>query len=209
MDIETLGNISLLFEKYGEIIYFIIFLIIFGEVAVFFGGVLPGDSLVFAAGAMAAIDKLNIFYLIFIIPLASIMGNCLNYFTGLLIDKKLIMKLNGKILNKQNIKKTHNFYQKYGAAAVIISRFLPLMRNLTPFIAGLAEMKFWKFLICNIIGSFLWGTGFMFSGFFLGNIPLFKEKIWLLTIVIAMFPVVILILTYIIKMIISDNKRGE
>ena len=121
----------------------------------------------------------------------------------------MITKLNGKILNKQNIEKTHNFYQKYGAAAVIISRFLPLMRNLTPFIAGLAEMKFWKFLICNIIGSFFWGTGFMLSGFFLGYIPLFKEKIWLLTIAIAMFPVVILILTYIIRMIISDNKRGE
>ena len=209
MDIDMIGNIPLLFEKYGEFIYLIIFLIILGEVAVFFGGILPGDSLVFAAGAMAATDKLNIFYLVFIIPLASIIGNCLNYFTGLLIDKKLIRKFNGKILNKENIAKTHNFYQKYGVAAVIISRFLPLMRNLTPFIAGVSEMNFWKFLICNIIGSFLWGIGFMFSGFFLGNIPLLKEKIWLLTILIALFPMVILILTYIIRKVISKNKRGE
>ncbi len=196
---EAAFEITQLIANYGQMVYLIVFLIIACETGLVIAAFLPGDSLVFAAGAISAAGILDIWTLLLVVPAASIAGNCLSYLIGVLIGEKMIVKCHGKLLNRENVEKTHLFYQKYGAVAIPLSRFMPIVRSLTPFMAGIGDMNFFKFFIFNCIGSIIWGSLFLAVGYFAGNIKLLQNNFWIMTAVSICIPFISVVLFFIVK----------
>jgi len=166
-------------NAYGALSYFFLFAVIFIETGLVFVPFLPGDSLLFAAGAIAAISSLNIFTLIFILWFAAFLGDTANYFIGKFFGEKLSKKVNQEYLIR-----TQDFYDKHGGITIFLARFIPIIRTFAPFVAGLGKMDYRKFITYNITGGFVWVLLFTLSGYFLGNIPQIKENFSLIVIAI-------------------------
>ncbi|MDD4761961.1 MAG: VTT domain-containing protein [Candidatus Pacebacteria bacterium] len=158
-------------NNYGILSYVLISLVIFAETGLVFTPFLPGDSLIFAAGSIAAISSLNIFVLFFILFLAAFLGDTANYFIGEFFGKKISGKINQKYLQR-----TEEFYQKHGGMTIFLARFVPIVRTFAPFVAGLGKMNYRKFISYNATGGAVWVALFLFSGYFLGNISQVKEN---------------------------------
>ena len=152
---------------------------------------LPGDSLLFAAGALAAKGMFNVLGLYFLLIAAVFLGDNVNYWVGRLIGQKLF-ESNNKLFKRKHLEKTQDFYAKYGTKAVILARFVPIVRTFAPFVAGIGKMPYLKFLTFSVIGSLLWNTLFIFGGYFLGNIPVMKanfEYVVLAIIFVSVIPI--------------------
>ena len=165
--------------EYGTTTYVILFLIIFVETGLVIWPFLPGDSLLFAAGAFAGAGSLNIAIVIVSLFIAAFLGDTVNYFIGKKLGLRILQKKlkSGKQLVKQEyIDKTHEFYDKHGPKTIILARFVPIVRTFAPFVAGIGEMNYGKFISYNIIGGAIWVTGLSLLGFFFGNIPIVKEN---------------------------------
>ncbi|MDS0526167.1 DedA family protein [Clostridium sp. SHJSY1] len=162
-------------NEYGTLTYVMLFLIIFCETGLVFTPFLPGDSLIFAATAFAALGHLNILLLIAVILVAAILGDAMNYMIGNKLGNKLIKKEN-RFIKKEYIDKTHGFYEKYGGKTIVIARFVPIVRTFAPFVAGISDMHYNKFLSYNAIGASLWVGIVGAAGYFFGNIPLVQEN---------------------------------
>jgi membrane-associated protein len=168
---------------YGIWFYVILFAIIFAETGLVIFPFLPGDSLLFAAGALAAKsspcgEAINPIYLILFLILAAILGDQTNYFIGRFFGHKILnKKFRGKpLVSEKNLKKTHDFFEKFGTKAIIMARFVPIIRTITPFVAGVGEMSYRKkFLPYDLFGGALWISSMTAAGYFLGRIP-FVEK---------------------------------
>lgn len=192
---------GIIVQNYGIYAYILLFMVIFCETGLVVLPFLPGDSLVFAAGAFAAMSKLNIFIIYIILLLAAFLGDSVNYSIGKRIGSKVENLEKHKLIKKDYIEKTEKFFQKHGGKAIVLARFMPIIRTFAPFVAGTGKMKYSRFIKYNILGSFLWVTLFTFAGYFFGNISFIKEKfstIILLIIFISLLPIVI---TYIINRI--------
>lgn len=161
---------------YGTWTYFVLFLIIFSETGFVVTPFLPGDSLLFVIGALGASKALNFKLALILLMLAAVGGNILNYYIGKLIGQKLLGMKNSRIIKKEYLYKTQAFYKRHGGKAMILSRFLPIIRTFAPFVAGLGKMSFTRFFIYNFIGGVSWVMLFMFTGFFFGNIPVVKHN---------------------------------
>ncbi|UIR55734.1 DedA family protein [Sphingobacterium sp. SRCM116780] len=176
--------------------YLILFLIIFVETGVVVMPFLPGDSLLFAAGMLAAQpNELNIGLMILILLVAAVGGDSLNYAIGKRFGMRLTQfKLFGKqVIKDEQIQKTHSFYEKYGSKTIVIARFVPIVRTLAPFVGGIGKMNYGTFITYNIIGGFLWVVGITLAGYFLGNIPIVRDnfsKVVLLIIAVSILPIV-------------------
>ena len=172
MDFYTLADIFLHLDVYlGQIIqnyhvgvYALLFLIVFIETGLVIMPFLPGDSLLFIAGTLAASDSLNIFLLFFILSMAAILGDSMNYFAGNYFGKKILARKN--LIRKEYLEKTYDFYDKHGNKTIILARFIPIIRTFAPFIAGIGKMNYFRFAAFNIIGGFAWVSIFIFSGYF-------------------------------------------
>lgn len=182
---------------YGIWFYAIVFLIIFVETGLVVMPFLPGDSLLFATGMLAAqySESLNIWLVIGIMLVAAILGDTLNYSIGKEFGTRMLqMKFFGKQpIQPEHIDKTHAFYEKYGSKTIVIARFVPIVRTLAPFVAGIGHMNYNTFLKYNIIGGIVWVVGITLAGFFLGNIPIIKDnfsKVVLIIIVLSVLPIV-------------------
>ncbi|MCF2447651.1 VTT domain-containing protein [Dyadobacter sp. CY345] len=191
---KHLGHII---EQYGAWTYFILFLIIFIETGVVFMPFLPGDSLLFAAGIMAAkySDSLNIWLIVGLLILAAILGDSCNYLIGRRFGGKIQqIRLFGKSMIKpEHLAHTQGFYDKYGASTIVIARFVPIVRTLAPFVGGIAAMNYSVFFKFNIIGAILWVVSLTFAGYFLGNIPLVRdnfEKVVLGIVALSVLPII-------------------
>ena len=150
--------------------YLGIFAIIFAESGLFFGFFLPGDSLLFAAGLLASQGVLHIAFLIPIVIVAAILGDNVGYWFGARVGPKIFIRDNSFFFNKKHLERTRNFYIKYGSRAVVIARFVPIVRTFTPILAGVGQMRYQEFLRYNIIGGVLWGAGVPLVGYSLGRV---------------------------------------
>lgn len=191
-------HLARLIVEYGAWIYVILFAIIFVETGVVLMPFLPGDSLLFAAGMLAANNPegLNVWYVIALLLIAAILGDACNYGIGKFAGMKVLnVKIFGRNFVKQeHIAKTHDFFEKYGSKTIIIARFVPIVRTLAPFVAGVGSMKYGKFLSYNVIGALFWVVGLTLAGYFLGTIPIVQDnfsKIVLLIIFISIIPIIV------------------
>ncbi|MEW6007032.1 MAG: DedA family protein [bacterium] len=168
-------HLSLVIENYGLWTYLILFLIIFCETGLVVTPILPGDSLLFASGALIAGNALNIHYLFILLSLAAIGGDTVNYWIGYFVGPKVFHYENVRFLNKKHLERTHRFYEKYGGKTIVLARFIPIIRTFAPFVAGIGTMSYRKFIAYNIFGGIMWILIFLYGGFYFGNIPLVKR----------------------------------
>ena len=174
-------------QTYHSWIYLFLFLVIFCETGLVVTPVLPGDSMLFAAGALVARypQWLNLFYLFGLLAGAAVLGDTVNYWIGHLVGPKVFHKENVRLLNKKHLAKAHAFYERYGGITIIVARFMPFIRTFAPFVAGIGSMTYWRFLMYNVVGGVAWIAGFVFLGHFFGNIPAVKRNFTLVIIAIV------------------------
>lgn len=175
-------------NNYGNLTYLILFLIVFCETGLVVTPFLPGDSLFFAAGAICASSDLNIWITMAVCLVAAIVGNTVNYSIGRYLGPKMY-QTNSRWIKKEYLDKTHAFYEKHGAKAIVLCRFLPIFRTFVPFVAGIAGMNAFVHFIYNVIGAVLWVGLFVMGGYLFGNIPAVKNNFSLVIIIILVVTV--------------------
>ncbi len=190
---QTLASWS---QWMGPWLYVVLFLIIFAETGLVVTPFLPGDSLLFAVGALTSIENanLNIWYLSPLLMIAALTGDNLNYWIGKTIGPKVFSREDSKIFNRQHLLRTEGFYEKYGSRAIVLGRFMPIVRTFVPFVAGIGRMKFSKFISISFLGAFLWIQIFLFAGHYFGNLPSIKSNFHIVifaVILISILPIFI------------------
>ncbi len=185
--------LAVLVQQYGPWIYAILFFIVFAETGFVVVPFLPGDSLLFVAGALAAIGDMALMPLMLSLSLAAVLGNSLNYVIGRWFGHR-ILAWNSRLLNRAALEKTHAFFEVHGGKTLVISRFLPLLRTFAPFVAGMGEMGYGRFTFFNVIGGVSWVVSLSLAGYWFGNLPLIKNNLSLvivLIIAVSLLPAVI------------------
>jgi membrane-associated protein len=179
LDFVLHPDLKLLISQYGVYIYAILFLIIFVETGVVVMPFLPGDSLLFTAGLLAATGDLNIVFLMGLLFIAAFLGDTANYLIGKFFGNKAMeIKFRQKQLVKpEYIQKTHEFYEKHGPKTIILARFVPIVRTFAPFVAGVGSMTYGTFITYNIVGGLLWVSSMTLLGYFLGEIKFVEENL--------------------------------
>jgi len=210
-------HLAQIITDYGVWAYLILFLIIFVETGLVVMPFLPGDSLLFAAGAFAVPQltqtgeylpaPFNVFYLIGLLFLAAFLGDTLNYYIGDYLGPK-VFRRDYRLLKKEHLLKTQNFYEKHGAKTIIFARFIPIIRTFAPFIAGVGTMKYGKFIAYNIIGGFAWVALFIGAGYFFGNIPAVKKNFTLAIFAIILISVLPPLFQFLKSKLASRNSSN-
>jgi len=170
-------HLAVLVQQYGTWIYAILFVIIFSETGFVVTPFLPGDSLLFVAGALAALGGMNIGVLLAVLLAAAALGNMLNYQIGRFLGPKVFQWEDSRFFNKAALQKTHAFYDKHGGKTLVISRFLPLFRTFAPFVAGIGAMSYARFTLFNLIGAVSWVGLLTLAGYFFGNLPWVQKNL--------------------------------
>lgn len=181
---------------YGQLVYFLIFIVIFCETGLVFLPFLPGDSLIFAVGAFAATGKLNVWILYVILTLAAILGDTVNYEIGKHFGRRIIEYKKIRLIKEDHIKQADAFIEKHGGQAVFLARFTPIIRTIVPFIVGMGKYKYEKFIKANALGGILWVALFLGLGYFFGNISLVKEHFSLILIAIILISLIPVVVSY-------------
>lgn len=181
--------------QYGAWLYAILFLIVFCETGLVVTPFLPGDSLLFASGALAAASHgaLNVHIIVAMLLSAAIIGDAVNFMIGKYFGAKLFANPNSRIFKQEYLQKTHQFYDKYGGKTIIIARFVPIVRTFAPFVAGMGNMHYGKFIRYNVIGALAWVLSLTYLGYAFGNLPIVKDnfgKVVLAIIVISVLPMI-------------------
>lgn len=175
-------HLAELVAQYGMWVYGILFLILFCETGLVVTPFLPGDSLLFVAGALAALpsNDLNVHTMVALMVIAAVIGDAVNYTIGRLFGEKLFSNPNSKIFRRSYLDKTHQFYEKHGGKTIILARFVPIVRTFAPFVAGMGHMSYRHFAAYNVIGALLWVLLFTYAGYLFGNVPIVQENLKLL-----------------------------
>ncbi|MDP2884262.1 MAG: DedA family protein [Ignavibacteria bacterium] len=174
--------------QYGAWVYAILFVIVFCETGLVVTPFLPGDSLLFAVGSLAAINALDLTLSIVLLITAAILGDTVNYWIGDYVGPKVFHQENSRFLNKEYLVRTHQFYEKHGGKTIIIARFLPIIRTFAPFVAGIGSMTYKRFLMFNVVGGALWVLLFVPAGYFFGSVPFVKNNFSLVIIALVLIP---------------------
>ena len=194
--------IGWIIQNFGVGIYLALFLVIFCETGLVFTPFLPGDSLLFVAGAFAAGGAMNIAVLMAVLVLAAILGDTVNFWAGTYFGERVLTRI--KYIKPEHIQKTKDFYKRYGGKTIIIARFVPIVRTLAPFVAGIGKMRYSRFLSYNIIGGVVWVSLFLVAGYFFGGLSFVKDN---LTAVI--FGIIIVSFIPAIIEIVKGRSRGK
>ncbi len=188
---KHLGDII---QTYGTFTYAILFLVVFCETGLVVTPFLPGDSLLFAAGAFAATKALDIKILMLLLFIAAVLGDAVNYHIGKFIGPRAFSDQSLRFLKREYLERTQRFYEKYGGKTIVIARFVPIIRTFAPFLAGVGEMNYWQFAMYNVAGALLWVLSFCAGGYFFGELPLVKKNFTLVImaiIIISVMPAII------------------
>jgi len=178
---RTLGAVL---RQYGSWTYLLLFLIVFCETGLVVLPFLPGDSLLFAAGAFAGLGALSAWWLIALLLPAAVLGNTVNYWVGKLAGPRLLAARR-RLVRPEHLQRTHEFYEKYGAKTIVLTRFVPILRTVAPFVAGLGKMSFGRFSAYNVVGGLLWVVIGVLAGYFFGNVPAVKNNFSLVILAIV------------------------
>jgi len=171
-------------QAYGMWIYAILFMIIFCETGLVVMPFLPGDSLLFVVGALCGVGALEIQLVLPMLMAASFLGDSTNYWIGRLVGMRLVKRANSRFLKHEHLEKTHTFYKKHGGKAILFARFLPIVRTFAPFVAGIGLMRYRIFMLFSALGSIAWISLFILGGYFLGNIPVVKDNLTLMVVIV-------------------------
>lgn len=191
---EHLASVT---SQFGIATYFILFLIIFIETGVVVTPFLPGDSLLFAAGAIASAGGLNIVLLFILLAIAAVTGDTVNYWIGYRVGPKVFHIKKIPFLKKEHLTRTEEFYEKHGGKTIILARFIPVIRTFAPFVAGVGKMSYGKFLSFNVIGGVSWVTLFVWGGYFFGNLPIVKKNFHFAIIAIVFISILPAVIEYV------------
>jgi len=170
---------------YGAWIYAILFTIVFAETGLVVAPFLPGDSLLFIAGSLAALGSMDVHLLVLLLLCAAVLGNICNYEVGRYFGAKFFVNDKAKILNPKHLQRTHEFFERWGAIAVVLARFVPFLRTYVPFVAGMSVMTRGKYTAYTVFGAVMWVGSLVYLGFFFGNFPWIKQNQGLLVVVIV------------------------
>ena len=180
--------------QYGVWIYVILFLIVFCETGLVVTPFLPGDSLLFAAGGIAAVGGMNIHLMAALLIAAAVLGDAANFTIGKYFGARLFSNPDSKIFHQSHLAKTHAFYEKYGGKTIILARFVPIVRTFAPFVAGMGDMHYGRFIRYNIIGALVWVGLLTYAGYFFGELPAVKNNFGLVVIgiiVVSVLPMAV------------------
>ena len=195
-------HLEQLIAAYGMITYVILFVIIFVETGLVVTPFLPGDSLLFAAGALAALGAFNVLGLMGLLIIAAILGDTVNYWIGHFFGERLIA--NPKVpIKKEHIDKTKAFFEKHGGKTIILARFVPIVRTFAPFVAGIGKMHYRKFIAYNVIGGIVWVVLFILAGYYFGNLPQVKHNFSL----VIMGIILVSVLPMIVEVVRNKKNR--
>ena len=173
-----------------------LFIIIFCETGLVVTPFLPGDSLLFAVGALSALGTLSIPWLFMTLAGAAIIGDTANYAFGNLFGEKIILHGHYRFFKKEHIDRTHKFFERHGGKTIILARFVPIVRTFAPFVAGIGKMSYFKFLAYNITGALLWVAVFMAGGYYFGNMPVIQHNFSIVILVIMLISLLPVLLEY-------------
>lgn len=190
-------HLDIVIRSYGVWTYAILFLIIFCETGLVVAPLLPGDSLLFAAGTFAALGSLDPVFLSVLLIIAAIAGDTLNYWIGFYLGPKVFHYEDSRFFRKEYLERTHRFYEKHGGKTIIIARFMPIIRTFAPFVAGIGRMSYRKFILYNVAGGVFWIVFFVGGGYFFGNIPFIKKNFTIAIMVIIFLSILPGIIEYI------------
>lgn len=168
--------LSHIIQTFGHWSYLLFFIVIFAETGLVITPFLPGDSLLFALGTFAALGSFNVMWLYFILLIAAILGDFVNYTLGKYFGEKILRGKGRHLIRQKHLDQTHKFYEKYGGKTIILARFIPIVRTFAPFVAGIGKMNPYKFAAYNISGGIIWVTLFVLGGYFFGNAPVIKDN---------------------------------
>ena len=186
-------TLTALAAEYGAWIYAILFAVIFAETGLVIFPFLPGDSLLFISGTVVASASLNVHSLVAILWVAAVLGDSLNYAIGRYIGPKVFERPDSRWIRQDYLRQTQAFYDRYGGVTIIIGRFVPIIRTFAPFLAGVAQMSYRRFLAYNVIGGFLWIASLVYAGYLFGNIPWVKDNLTFIVlgiVVVSLIPAV-------------------
>ena len=200
--------LNVIMQNYGGFTYVFIFLIIFCETGFVVTPFLPGDSILFATGALAVRGTFNIFTLFIAFYFAAVIGDTVNYHIGKKIGSGILNKKTTRFVNKKYLEKAQNFYDKHGSMTIVIGRFIPIIRTFVPFTAGIGKMDYFKFLLYNAIGGLMWVLIFLGGGYFFGNMPIMKDHFSYILILIMIISILPAIVTFIIEKKSGDRNEN-
>ena len=169
-----------LVAQFGPWVYAILFAIIFCETGLVVTPFLPGDSLLFVAGGLAALGGMNVHLLVVLLVVAAILGDAVNYAVGRYLGRHLFTDRASRFLNPRHLERAHAFYERHGGKAIVIARFVPIVRTYVPFVAGMAEMSYPRFAFYNVAGALLWVVSLCYAGYFFGNLPFVRQNLTLI-----------------------------
>jgi membrane-associated protein len=180
-------------QQYGTWTYLILFAIVFCETGLVVTPFLPGDSLLFAAGAVASLGGIDVGVVMLILTGAAIIGDSVNYAIGLRVGPEIFRKETGRLFRREHLVRTHQFYERHGGKTIVLARFVPIVRTFAPFVAGIGRMHYTHFLAYNVSGGILWVVGLVGAGYYFGNMPLVRERfslVILAIIILSVLPIV-------------------
>ncbi|MFZ5797698.1 MAG: DedA family protein [Desulfobulbaceae bacterium] len=188
------AHLGELIADVGVWIYLVLFVIVFCETGLVVTPFLPGDSLLFAAGAFAAAGALHVGWIIGLLVAAAIIGDAVNFYLGQAVGARILDFWGGRLVRREHLERTHRFYEKHGGKTIIIARFMPIIRTFAPFVAGIGDMAYRRFAMFNVSGALLWVFSMVGGGYFFGNLPLVKRHfslVILAIIILSCMPAVI------------------
>jgi membrane-associated protein len=184
-------HLDQLTQHYGTLTFAILFAVIFAETGLVVAPFLPGDSLLFAAGTLAARGSLDVTALVVLLALAAILGDTVNYWIGAAVGPRVFARTRSRLFNPEHLERTRRFYDRYGSITIVLARFLPIIRTFAPFMAGIARMQYGRFLLYNVLGGIVWVVLFVLGGYLFGNLPIVRRNFSLVIaaiIIISLLP---------------------